>query len=431
MRRLAPSSLRLHQLADLVPEMPSQQWTGFVGDVAERGILTPLVLAADGRTVLDGRHRLKAALELGLTQVPTTVVDLEGRTEVDYMVRSALHRRHLTDDQRAILASRAAEERGDDRRGAAAQTAANSRWHPDASGSPATTTHEPSRSREEVARSFGVATRKVRQAHGLRVVAPELADKVLAGEMRLKEADVLWRRRCQLEAIRALPEPALDERAQILLGDFRQLSEEIEADSVDMILTDPPYTHVALPVWEDLGELAARILRPGGFLVAYSGHMYLDQVMAALSRHLSYWWLCCIPFRGPKPSVHDRQVRTGFRTVLVYVKPPIGERPWFFDVVDGDRAPDKRFHDWGQSVKPARYFVSRFSSQGDLVLDPFCGAGAFPEAAVLEGRRTLGMEVHPAHVEVSRKRVGLALAGAPLQNPSGTDGGGGEGQDEG
>jgi len=427
--------LQLHPLAGLVPEMSPPQWASFMADVAERGILTPLELAADGRTVLDGRHRLKAALELGQLEVPTTRANLGGSSEFEYMLKAALHRRHLSDDQRAILASRLAEEMGDDRRHTAAQTAADARWHPDASGSPATTTHERPRSREEVSRSFGVQPSKVRQAHGLRTVAPELAEKVLAGKLRLKEAESQWRRRQELAAIEDAPSLPASERCRIWCGDAPELAAQIEDESVDLVFTDPPYMESALPLWAQLGELAARVLKPGAFLVCYSGHLCLDRVMAALSAHLTYYWTAAIRFQGPKPAVYDRQVRSGFRVVVIYVKPPITYRPFFHDLIEADKAPDKRFHDWGQSVKPARYLVERFSRPDQTVLDPFCGAGAFPAAALLEGRRAIGIELDPEHAEVARKRAARVIAtgldGAPIQKPSGTVGGGVEGPNEG
>ncbi|MBI4491365.1 MAG: ParB N-terminal domain-containing protein, partial [Chloroflexi bacterium] len=44
--------------------MRPDEWRAFVADVRERGILDPVRVAPDGVTVLDGRHRLRAALEL-------------------------------------------------------------------------------------------------------------------------------------------------------------------------------------------------------------------------------------------------------------------------------------------------------------------------------------------------------------------------------
>ena len=43
----------------------------------------------------------------------------------------------------------------------------------------------------------------------------------------------------------------------------RQLIDILEPNSVDLILTDPPYEREFLPVYEDLAKLAAHVLKPG------------------------------------------------------------------------------------------------------------------------------------------------------------------------
>ena len=47
----------------------------------------------------------------------------------------------------------------------------------------------------------------------------------------------------------------------VLTGDFRQLSEAIADNSVDAIVTDPPYPKEYLPLWADLAHVAARVGR--------------------------------------------------------------------------------------------------------------------------------------------------------------------------
>src|SRR5436305_1754988 len=49
---------------------------------------------------------------------------------------------------------------------------------------------------------------------------------------------------------------------------------------------------------------------------------------------------------------------------------------------------------------------------GDLVLDPFAGAGTTGVAALGMGRRFVGIELSPAYVEIARRRLEeLAAAG--------------------
>lgn len=51
-----------------------------------------------------------------------------------------------------------------------------------------------------------------------------------------------------------------------------------------------------------------------------------------------------------------------------------------------------------------------FTAPGDLVLDPFAGSGATLVAAVLAGRRAIGIEINPAYFDMTVARVRKAVA---------------------
>ena len=97
------TDLTLHPDSRLVPAMRSDEYKQLLADIEARGITTPLDV--DGTVVLDGRHRLKAARELGLSTVPVRAVVLDGETARDWLVKAAVLRRHLSDDQRAMMAA--------------------------------------------------------------------------------------------------------------------------------------------------------------------------------------------------------------------------------------------------------------------------------------------------------------------------------------
>lgn len=52
--------------------------------------------------------------------------------------------------------------------------------------------------------------------------------------------------------------------------------------------------------------------------------------------------------------------------------------------------------------------IRRASEPGDLVLDPFVGYGTTVAVATRLGRRAIGIELVPAHLEIARRRVGPA-----------------------
>jgi len=55
--------------------------------------------------------------------------------------------------------------------------------------------------------------------------------------------------------------------------------------------------------------------------------------------------------------------------------------------------------------------VLALTDPGDLVLDPYLGAGTAICAAVLHGRRGIGSEIAPEYARIARGRVAMALSG--------------------
>ena len=202
---------------------------------------------------------------------------------------------------------------------------------------------------------------------------------------------------------------------EILTGDFRELSKNIESDSIDLVCTDPPYPREFLPLWADLGRVAARVLKPSGFLVSYSGNMFLPEVMGMLGEHLSYYWLGGLYHRGPKSRIWARNILQAMKPILVYQKPPYKIQSYrFIDLVESPKQ-DKRHHKWGQPVIPTRRLVEAFSNESDLIFDPFLGGGTTAVACRQTGRNCIAHEIDPEVAERARKRV--ATCQMPLIKP--------------
>ena len=53
--------------------------------------------------------------------------------------------------------------------------------------------------------------------------------------------------------------------------------------------------------------------------------------------------------------------------------------------------------------------ISTWSSEGDIVLDPFLGSGTSGVAAVRQGRRFVGIELDPRYFDIACKRIEAAL----------------------
>src|SRR5260221_13856113 len=76
----------------------------------------------------------------------------------------------------------------------------------------------------------------------------------------------------------------------ITTGDARELATAIPDESIDLVFTDPPYPKEYLPLYGWLAEEAARVLKPGGFLLTYTASLWKQEIMRMLGSHLEYFY---------------------------------------------------------------------------------------------------------------------------------------------
>jgi hypothetical protein len=181
------------------------------------------------------------------------------------------------------------------------------------------------------------------------------------------------------------------------------LWKRLDDDSVDLFLTDPPYTQIDL--YQRLAELAAAKLKPSGICLAYTGQFYLPEVMEAMGKEMKYWWVFALQFGGQHCAIHARHIQDRWKPILAFTKPPVKPAPqWLSDLLNGGGR-DKEHHDWGQDQSEVEYLIERLTEPGQLVVDPFAGGGTIPAAAKKLGRRWVATEIDRATALVARKRL--------------------------
>lgn len=94
--------LAFHDVAGIFPLMNDDEFRQLVADIATHGQREPIITHQG--LIIDGRNRFRACLELDLAPV-TREWDGEGDPTA-YVVSLNLHRRHLNDSQRAMIAAR-------------------------------------------------------------------------------------------------------------------------------------------------------------------------------------------------------------------------------------------------------------------------------------------------------------------------------------
>lgn len=96
------SELKAHPAAELFPLMEGEDFAGLMADIKAHGQRDPIVVHE--HQILDGRNRYRACQELRI-KAKLAEWDEEGDA-VEYVVSKNLHRRHLSDSQRALVSAK-------------------------------------------------------------------------------------------------------------------------------------------------------------------------------------------------------------------------------------------------------------------------------------------------------------------------------------
>jgi predicted RNA methylase len=407
--------------------------------VLEEGIRDPLVVwRKDGQLILvDGHHRFRLAQKYGLS---FQIVEREFRDLEEALIwvdRNQLGRRNLTDEQRAVVMGRLYkavkqnpvlnlkqfQDNGDrvlnlsTRRGHAATARA-------------------------IAEQVGVGQATVRRAEkfadaveALQQVSPEaarivlsgevrdaltnlhlvpkealsfVADQIVSGERSIKRAMEKWgalqrEKRLKEKMAEALPKQA--KPFELYCCDIRDAHKFVAANSIDIIITDPPYGREHLHLYDALAEFAAHALKESGLCVVMCGVGCLPKAIEALGRYLNYVWALSYETPGRHSKLFPLRIINGWKPILYFVKGELpDDAPWVFDVLKSPQ-PEKTEHEWQQNLEAFTELVKRFTHSGMVVCDPFCGTGTTGVAALLNGCRFVGLDADREVLEVARKRL--------------------------
>ena len=202
----------------------------------------------------------------------------------------------------------------------------------------------------------------------------------------------------------------------VMLGDCVRLMGGLPPESVDFILTDPPYlvnyrdrsgrtiTNDDNDRWlQPAFAEMYRVLKDESFCVSFYGWNKTDLFMAAWrAAGLRIVWH--IVFRKAYAS-SVRFMRYQHEQAYLLAKgdvvPP---RDPLSDVMDFPYS-QNRLHPTQKPVQALEPLVRAFCKPDGIVLDPFCGSGSTLVAARTVGRRFIGIELDGEHFLTASRRV--------------------------
>jgi DNA modification methylase len=209
---------------------------------------------------------------------------------------------------------------------------------------------------------------------------------------------------------------------KLICNDFSEIDSKkaIPDNSIDLILTDPPYGEQYLYLYEALAKLAVRVLNPGGSLVFIVGHIIMDKVIIIFDKYsidkfenrksgLKFWCPFYLKHSGNHTKIHARHIFAEGKPTLWYVK---GDKVnelvisnTMSDFIESNR-PAKFLHEWEQSLTEAKYLINNLTLENhSIVLDPMMGTGTTGIAALKLNRKFIGIEKDLHTFQMARIQV--------------------------
>jgi 16S rRNA G966 N2-methylase RsmD len=418
--------------ADKVSPLSKEDYEILKQSIRDRGFLSqyPIILNQNG-DVLDGHHRLQACKELNIDPYFETMQQFANDLQEQlFVIDCNLARRQLTPFNRAklvlqkdpILAELAQQQmkagtplsRDQERVHVDERLAIEAKTSKD-------TIHKARQliqaASDHPDKKLGLGPRDSNRTYAelLRDVQRDKTPLNKAYKLIRRDQELIQARRETEQAAKGLSLPS---RVTLLNADSTDPKtwdhHQLQDGSIDLIITDPPYTKEATAeAFKGLARLADQKLKPGGSVVFYFGqHQIFDigKIFADNAPSLKYWWMFAVKNHSSATAAsavfHTRGVRVHWKPMLWYVK---GDRRMLdrhvFDFIQSEK-PDKTQHHWAQSQVEAEYIISTLTvSENSLVVDPFLGSGAFAIPAAKLGRYFIGVEKDKETYERARNYI--------------------------
>ena len=231
----------------------------------------------------------------------------------------------------------------------------------------------------------------------------------------------------------------------LINGDCLEALRSIDGDSVDLILTDPPYNlglfmkeratnlkalrdnYFGAAGWDNLEydqwnesmdsffDEAARVMKPGGSMVVFMAVIKVESIIAQAVKHGFYYKTTGTWHKqNPMPRNMNLHFVNSTESWIYFT---YGARVGTFNnegkvVHDYFESPvtpksERRYgkHPTQKPIALMDFFVEKLSNPGDLVLDPFMGSGSSGVSAIRNGRRFIGIELEETYYDIATNRI--------------------------
>lgn len=225
----------------------------------------------------------------------------------------------------------------------------------------------------------------------------------------------------------------------LLLGDTRKHIKDIPSNSVDLILTDPPYNlgkystgnikmswrkdfNNDVAKWDQVDFTPAewlrefkRVLKPTGNIFVFTSYNLMGQWHKAFDPKYDTFQYMVWHKTNPAPKIR----RAGFLNsceliICVWNKGHtwnFGKQNEMHNFIETpicmgkERLKEPYHHPTQKPVKVLEHIIKLASNKNDVIFDPFMGVGSTGVAALKNGRRFIGIELEKKYYDATKKRI--------------------------
>lgn len=225
-----------------------------------------------------------------------------------------------------------------------------------------------------------------------------------------------------------------DEHITLYHGDSREILPALAGQSVDCVITDPPYSDRTHNMTRSNSHGAKRHgnrVLSGNFGFGSISEADLRSVLTECGRVTRRWVVASLDYRhsfaldaeppsglrllrigvwlktNPNPQISGDRPAQGWESIAYLHRADLapkwngGGRAANYHLPSAQRAD----HPTAKPLTMVADWVRLFTNPGETILDPFAGSGTTLRAAKDEGRRAIGVELDERYCEIAAKRL--------------------------
>lgn len=232
---------------------------------------------------------------------------------------------------------------------------------------------------------------------------------------------------------------------QMALGDCVQVMSKLPNNSIDLMITDPPYNlgefmhgrntnlvkmrdnHFAYSGWDDLPyeewytnmdnffRESNRILKKKGSLLVFMSLIKVESLIQLAQKYGFYYKTVGVWHKtNPMPRNMNLHFINSTECWLYFINEAAtgtfnNNGKIVHDYIETSVTPasEKRHgkHPTQKPLKLINHFIKMLSNEGDIIIDPFMGSGSTAVGCELLCRKFIGIDLEKRYFDIAKKRV--------------------------